>query len=69
MNEPILLAEETWERLAQNQACADERGYGVEWKKMCVERTQDAFYAARRSQLRSCNLTPVMNWKPVEKKE
>ena len=69
MNERILLAEETWERLAQNQACANERGYGVEWKKMCVERTQDAFYAARRSQLRSCNLTPVMNWKPVEKKE
>jgi hypothetical protein len=69
MNDQILLAEETWERLAQDQVCADKRGFGSEWKRMCEERTQEAFYAARRAQLRSCNLAPVMNWKPAEKRE
>ena len=69
MNEQSVLAEETWESLAQNQACADEQGYGAEWKKMCAERTQETFYAARRAQLRSCNLAAVMNWKPTEKRE
>ncbi len=63
------MTEKMWERLAQNQACADERGYGEAWAKMCAERTQEAFYAVRRAQLRSCNLTPVMNWKPAEKRE
>jgi len=67
MNERILLAEVTWERLAQDQARAAERGYGAEWKKMYVERTQEAFYAARRAQLRSCNLAAVMHW--LEKAE
>jgi len=70
MNDQILLAEETWERLAQDQVYADERGYGAEWKKMYVERTQEAFYAARRAQLRSCNLAAVMHWlEKAEEKE
>ena len=36
-----------WERLAQHQPYADQRGYGPEWAKMCAERTKDAAKAAR----------------------
>jgi len=61
--------DEMWERLVQHQPYANQRGYGPEWARMCEERTQEAFYAARRAQLRSCNLAPVMNWKPTEKRE
>lgn len=31
-----------WNRLAQHQPYADERGYGPAWAKMCAERTSDA---------------------------
>jgi hypothetical protein len=38
--------EKMWERLAQHQSYADQKGYGEAWAKMCAERTQDAAYAA-----------------------
>jgi hypothetical protein len=38
--------DEMWERLAQHQPYADERGYGPEWARMCEERTQESMSAA-----------------------
>ena len=34
-----------WERLAQHQPYADERGYGPAWAVMCAERTEEAAWA------------------------
>jgi hypothetical protein len=34
--------DQMWERLAQHQPFADERGYGEAWRMMCDERTEDA---------------------------
>jgi hypothetical protein len=31
-----------WERLAEHQRYADERGYGEAWAEMCQERTSEA---------------------------
>lgn len=41
--------DEMWERLAQHQHYADERGYGPEWSRMCAERTEAAAWAAARA--------------------
>ena len=38
--------EEMWQRLAQHQPYADQRGYGPAWAAMCAERTADAALAA-----------------------
>jgi len=38
--------DEIWERLAQHQSYADQKGYGEAWAKMCAERTQDAAWEA-----------------------
>lgn len=38
---------EMWTRLEAHQSIADQRGYGDAWKRMCVERTEDAAEAAR----------------------
>ena len=38
--------DEMWERLAQHQSYADQKGYGEAWAKMCAERTQEASLAA-----------------------
>ncbi len=34
--------DELWSRLAQHQPIADQRGYGLEWKRMCAKRTPRA---------------------------
>jgi hypothetical protein len=36
-----------WNKLAQHQPFADQRGYGEAWARMCVERTPEATAAAR----------------------
>ncbi len=38
--------DQMWERLAQHQPYADQRGYGEAWARMCEERTADAAWAA-----------------------
>ena len=38
--------DDMWERLAQHQPYADQRGYGEAWAKMCEARTQGAAWAA-----------------------
>ena len=38
--------DQMWERLAEHQPFADERGCGPEWKRMCEERTLVAATAA-----------------------
>jgi hypothetical protein len=38
--------EQMWERLAQHQPFADERGYGEAWRRMCEERTEEAAWTA-----------------------
>jgi hypothetical protein len=41
---------EMWQRLAQHQSYADQRGYGEAWAKMCAERTKySANFAARQA--------------------
>jgi hypothetical protein len=35
-----------WNRLAQHQPYADERGYGPAWAVMCEQRTEAAAWAA-----------------------
>ena len=34
--------EQMWEKFAEHQPFADERGYGEAWRRMCDERTEDA---------------------------
>jgi hypothetical protein len=41
--------DEMWQRLAQHQPYADERGYGEAWAKMCRERTPEAALDAARA--------------------
>ena len=38
--------EEMWQRLAQHQPYADQRGYGPAWAAMCEQRTEGAAWAA-----------------------
>jgi len=38
--------EQMWEKFAEHQPFADERGYGEAWRRMCEERTEDAADAA-----------------------
>ena len=42
----IMTLDEMWERLAQHQSYADQKGYGEAWAKMCAERTPEAVWAA-----------------------
>ena len=37
--------DQMWDRLAQHQPFADERGYGKAWARMCEERTEAAVLA------------------------
>jgi len=41
-----MILDDMWDRLAQHQPYADQRGYGPEWAKMCAERTSSAARAA-----------------------
>jgi hypothetical protein len=40
---------EMWAHLEAHQSFADERGYGLEWKRMCEQRTEEAAYAAEEA--------------------
>lgn len=37
---------EMWDALAEYQPYADKHGFGVEWRRMCEERTEDAAWDA-----------------------
>jgi hypothetical protein len=40
------LIDQMWEKFAEHQPFADERGYGEAWRRMCEERTEEAADAA-----------------------
>ena len=43
--------DQMWERLAQHQPFADQRGYGEAWARMCEEKTPEAAWAAEAAAL------------------
>lgn len=45
--------DEMWTELARYQPFANLHGFGVEWRTMCAERTEDAALAARWSAYRA----------------
>ncbi len=41
--------DEMWKRLEQHQSRADQRGYGLEWRVMCEQRTEEAAESAAKA--------------------
>jgi hypothetical protein len=46
MGTDMTTIDQMWQKFAAHQPVADRLGYGEAWRRMCEERTEDAFYDA-----------------------